>query len=188
MARQKVAKAAETFELNLRLGPDEALKRIIAASDEERRDFLIGNKGTNPFIHKLDGNTVRIQKRRDYRNDFHPYLYAKVEPTSFGSKLTGRFAMSQSTRVFMLLWSGLIGLVGIIAAIRIVGEVAAGQKPKSELLYVLQPIGMLVFGCLLVVIGRWFSRNERQQIVEWLNSLFTDSNTVRVSTGGPTNR
>jgi hypothetical protein len=173
---------AETFELNLHLSPNEALKRIIGASDEQRRGFsLLGYKGTNPFLHKLDGNTVMIQKRRYYRNDFHPYLYAQVEPTSFGSKLTGRFAMNQGTRGFMLLWFGLVGLVGIIAAINIIGEVAAGQKPKSELLHLLQPIGMLVFGCLLVVFGKWFSRKERQQIVEWLNSLFTDSNNVRVS-------
>jgi hypothetical protein len=167
---------AEEFELNLRLSPNEALNRIIGASDEQRWGLsLSGYKGTNCFLHKFDGNTLTIQKRRYYRNDFHPYLYAQFEPTSFGTKLTGCFAMNQFTRGFMLLWFGFVGFGGIVAAISITGKVAAGQSPKSELLYLLHPIGMLVFGCLLVVIGGWFSRKEKQQIAEWLDRLFADS-------------
>jgi hypothetical protein len=166
----------EEFELNLRLSPTEALNRIIEASDEQRRGLSFsGYKGTNSFLHKFDGNTLTIQKRRYYRNDFHPYLYAQFEPTSFGSKLTGRFAMNQFTRGFMLLWFGLVGFGGIVVAISIIGKVAAGQSPKSHLLWLLHPIGMLAFGCLLVVIGEWFSRKEKQEITDWLDRLFADS-------------
>ena len=179
---------ADKFELNLRLSPNDALKRIVEASDEERRGFsLSGHKGSNSFLHKFDGNTVMIQKRRYYRNDFHPYLYAQVEPTAFGSKLTGRFAMNQWTRGFMLLWFGFVGFAGIALAITITRKVATGLSAKSELLYLLHPIAMLVFGFLLVVIAGWFSRKEKQQIAQWLNTLFADSIYV-VATRGQTNR
>ena len=166
----------EEFELNLRLDANEALNRIVQASDEQRWGLsLSGFQGTEAFLHRFDGNTLVIQKRRYYRNDFHQCLYARVEPTSFGSKLTGHFAMNKSTRGFMLLWFGLVGFAAIVMAISITGKIATGHRRVSELLYILHPIGMLVFGYLLVSIGGWFSRKEKQQIAEWLNRLFADS-------------
>ena len=166
----------EQFELNLRLDANEALNRIIRASDEQRWGLSFsGYQGTKPFLYRFDGNTLMIQKRRYYRNDFHPYLYAQVEPTSFGSKLTGHFAMKKLMRGFMLLWLGVVGFVGIIAAMSIVRTVGIGQEPKGEFVTPLIPVWMFVFGCLLVLIGGWFSRKEKQEIAEWLQELFRDS-------------
>ena len=166
----------EEFELNLRLNANEALSRIVQASDEQRWGLSFsGFQGTKPFLYRFDGNTLTIQKRRYYRNDFHQYLYAQVEPTSFGSKLTGHFAMNKSTRAFMVLWFGLVGFAALAIAISTTAKIATDHSRVSELLYILHPVGMLVFGYLLVSIGGWFSRKEKQQIAEWLNQLFADS-------------
>jgi hypothetical protein len=78
-------------------------------------------------------------------------------------------------RAFMMVWFLFAGIIGTIVIFSLVSGVAEGKRPPSELIWVLHPIRMLVFGCILILIGKLLSRNEKREIAEWLCKLFADS-------------
>jgi hypothetical protein len=163
------------IELDVTLSPEEAMSRIIASSDEERFAFsLSGHAGDKPFLLRRDGNSFRVQKRRFYRNSFHPYLFARVEPTAYGSRITGHFSISGGTKTFMMLWFLGVGLFGGMMIIKLVSDYLNGKISGNEALWAFHPIGMLVFGFLLIVIGKLLSRNEVRDISVWLRGQFAD--------------
>jgi hypothetical protein len=94
--------------------------------------------------------------------------------------------MSKYTKGFMLFWFGFLGFAIIAVAIGMFVKVAAGQSPNRELLNILFPIGMFGFGYLTVAMGERSSRKEKQEIVDWLHRLFSDSTYVVPSTGKTT--
>jgi hypothetical protein len=164
-----------TMELRVRLSPEEAMSRIVEASDEERFAFsLSGYRGRKPFLLKRNANQFRVQRRRFYRNDFHPYLFASIEPDSCGSRISGHYAMATGTKVFIRIWFAGVGLFGVIFIIGLVSDYLGGKVGCSELLRILHPFGMLIAGYLIVATGKLLSRNEAREISEWLRTRFAD--------------
>jgi hypothetical protein len=65
--------------------------------------------------------------------------------------------------------------MSIWAVIAVVSDVSSGEAPPSAALWLLVPAGMMVFGYLQIMVARWFSKKESQQMSEWLDNLFVDS-------------
>jgi hypothetical protein len=82
--------------------------------------------------------------------------------------------MAWETKAFMTLWFAGVALSGAGFIAQLASEYARGEIGGHELLWVLHPIGMLVFGYLLVASGKFLSRNEARDISEWLRNQFVD--------------
>src|ERR1700686_3413487 len=89
----------------------DALRRSI---DEERRTLFSfsGYKGDQLVLGEVLGNKFRLQKRRYWRNDFAPYFYGEVQPEPGGTRIEGRFGLSEWVRIFMRFWLGAVVLIG----------------------------------------------------------------------------
>ncbi|MHB0998552.1 MAG: DUF3592 domain-containing protein [Armatimonadota bacterium] len=165
-----------TIELELSLSPDEVISRLVNACDEEQSAFSSsGLTGKHPFLLKISDERFRIHKYRCYANGFHPYLFAQVEQTPFGSKIAGSFAISWGTRAFMILWFIFGILFGIVNTINIISGYLNGVIPRQELVWLIYPFALPLFGFLIVVLGKYLSREDESAISEMLHSIFADT-------------
>lgn len=172
----------KTFELKTRLSGDEIIKRIVERGDDmnagnDKEAWLTpfrGYGGDRPFLYQINGDNIFIQQRPRQRN-YQYGLRLQIVPMADGSKLIGRAALGSSQKAFMVYWFVFLALAGGIAIISIVEEVMAGKKPLSELLFILVPLAMATFGCLMIALGRRVSGKDASEISEWLDSLFGDS-------------
>src|ERR1700759_349524 len=96
------------------LSPDVAAEALRRSMDEQRRTLFSfsGYKGDQPILGEVTGNTFHLQKRRYYRNDFAPHFYGVIHPDPGGSRIQGRFDLSNWVRHFMWFWLALAVLIG----------------------------------------------------------------------------
>lgn len=151
------------------------MSRIENASDEDRFAFsLSGHAGDKPFLLQRKANRFRVEKRRFYNNSFHPFLFAHIEPTAYGSRINGHFAMGKLERAFMAFWFASVVLFGIFFIPCLIMQYQSGEISEKDLLWVFHPIGMIVFGYLMDVLGKFLARKEAPAITAWLCDLFAD--------------
>jgi hypothetical protein len=146
------------------------------AGDEERfslsATFLLGNffAGENPFLVRRTGMRFRVQKRRFYRNNVHPFLFGLVEPTFSGSRITGYFAMSWGMRVLQTFWFAVTLPLGLYSAVPGISD----YSRECPWLDRLDPWFMFFLGYFIFEAGLYASSNERPEIREWLYGAFAD--------------
>ena len=175
-------KSPTSFEINLKLSPAEALRRITEESDEMNAktdkeawmSLFRGYRGSSQFLYLLNRNGIFLQRRTQLSGP-HYGVRIRIESASHGSKLVGHLALTPKLRAFWALWCGVIILGFIIVVISIPREVAAGEKPKSDLLWILFPVGMLMAGYLFNSWGKFFSKRELREAQGWLSKLYADA-------------
>lgn len=164
-----------TIEIPVSLSPDEAMYRIENASDEDHLAFsLSGHAGDKPFLLQRKADRFRVEKRIFYRNSFHPFFYARIEPTAYGSRISGYFAMGKLERISITLWFAVFGLAGIFSIPGLLIQYQRGEIGEKGLLWIFHPIGMILFMYLLVTLGKFLSRKEAPAITALLRDLFAD--------------
>jgi hypothetical protein len=67
--------------------PQACFARLVGQIDVQKRTLFSfsGFKGSKPVIGFISGNEFSLQKRRFWRNDFAPVLYARVLPAMKGA-------------------------------------------------------------------------------------------------------
>src|SRR5262245_40325798 len=95
------------------MSPAAAADALRRSMDEERRTIfsLSGYEGEQDVIGSVYGNSIHMQKRRYWHNDFAPHLYGSLQSDPGGTRIELHFDNSQWVRSFMLLW--LLGVAGI---------------------------------------------------------------------------
>jgi hypothetical protein len=96
------------------------------------------------------------------RNSFKPFFVGRFESRDGVTLLTGQFAMSLFTKIFMTFWLGMVALFGVGF---LVGSLSATASYPRQI--VIGPFLMLVAGFGLVALGKWFARND----VAWLTGV-----------------
>lgn len=145
----------------------DALRRSI---DEERRTTFSwsGYKGDQPVLGVITGNTFRLQKRRYWRNDFAPHFYGAMAPEPGGTRIEGHFDLSQWVKGFMWVWLGIAAMIGIPIFISTLIEYSKGQQADNDVLGLIVPPALIVWGFVLPRLGRLFGRGDEAFIVQHL--------------------
>ena len=110
------------------------------------------------FVGSVRGNRVRIRRNIAYRNSFQTVFDGRIETEFGGTILRGNFGMHALVIAFMVVWFGFL-LVAIALDVGNLGSFGFAS---------LAPLGMVMFGVLLVLAGRYAARNEEQQIANFL--------------------
>ena len=106
----------ENFTLKSNLGVEE-LKRRIAEHIESRKVFRLSfgkNRLAKPYEGEIKKNTFRISRIINYRNSFLPLITGHIGNGADETVIIVRMRMFVFTIVFMSLWMGIAGLVGIL--------------------------------------------------------------------------
>jgi hypothetical protein len=141
---------------------------VIPWSDVLRSTFTPMAKGT--VVAKVHGDRFRLfaQGPKYVQNSFVPLFYGRVEATTEGARVIGRFRMHLFVRVFMGVWFGGLTIMAIvIPAVALFGTASAGRPP---FILIIGPLLMILFGIGLLSFGRWVAREQVASIHEFLRT------------------
>ena len=148
----------------------EALRR---SADQEEWALLSfsGYKGRLPVVGTFESSTFRLHRRRYmWRNDFAPNLYGEVFPDSGGTRIEVYFGLSPWTKIFMLLWLGMVGVAGGTVWIAVVIQLIRSHQPPTDHDWVglIVPPAMILWGILLPKLGRFLSSWDEEYLLKFV--------------------
>lgn len=118
-------------------------------------------------------NKFYLAKRQsNYSNSFSRIFYGKLTKKENGTLIEGNFRRHIIIRIFIFVWFGGISFQTGIMFLSWLAKVFLGTAHGNEVnvTEVLLPLGMLVFGFLLVKSGVWFSKGQENYILEFLKT------------------
>jgi hypothetical protein len=168
--------ASERLEIISPFPPEECARRILAEIDVERATaFLVKRMaGARPVVGRVNGSSILLRKRVSYNNSFQTFLTATLQPHGTGTVIQGELALHPFTRVFMPVWFGGVVLFGGAALfVRLLGLLTHHPSPaeNNAWLVMVIPLGMLLFGYLLVRFGRYLARDEACFLTDFLDRI-----------------
>jgi hypothetical protein len=162
------------YRLHSALAPDALLEALRQNTDEERWSFFSMSRcrGDRDFIARAGADSMRVQKRRHWRNDFGPVFYARFERYPGGTLIEGSFDIPEWAKYFMRVWLVLAALIGAPVFVgSVAGVIAhAGVVRGNPWVGVLVPPFLIVWGFVLPGIGRLMSRREQRYILDFLQT------------------
>jgi hypothetical protein len=155
------------------LAPTAAVDALRRCMDEEQRTLfsLSGYKGDKPVLGVVARSSFRLQKRRYWRNDFAPHFYGQMMPEPGGTRIEGHFDLSEWVKVFMWVWLGGVAVLGIPMFIVTLIKVLNGTQTESDLVGLIAPPAMIVFGFVLPRIGQLLGKGEEAFILQHLQNV-----------------
>lgn len=159
------------FVLASPLPRDEIVRRLREAVDSSLMIF-----GKKPVVGGVSSRSFWLSVRITYRNSFQTVLFGRMsDDRGGGTRIECRAGMSVFTMVFMTIWFSFVGLA-------VVATPFAHARP--EVIWPqLVPLLMLAFGVGLVAVGRWFARNEVDELVAFLEETI-DASPIDSRTSG----
>jgi hypothetical protein len=139
------------------LTPEECAARLGSAIDGYLSLF-----GGKAVIGHANARGASLRKRIWYNNSCRSVLDAKFRRDGATTIVDCRTGMSRFTVGFMIVWCGIVALLGgsiVILALNSPNGEAGGMA--------LFPIGMIAFAAVIVGFGRWLARGED----EFLNAF-----------------
>lgn len=139
---------------------------VIPWSDVLRSTFTPMDKGT--VVAKVWGDRFRLfaQGPKYVQNSFVSFFYGRVEATTEGARIVGRFRMHLFVRVFMGVWFGGLTIMAIVfPAVTLFGRASADKPP---FIFIVGPLLMILFGIGLLSLGRWVARGQVARLHEFL--------------------
>jgi hypothetical protein len=150
----------------------ECVARLQAAIDSDRTVSFSVRRwfGSKPVIGSVSGTSLRLYKRITYRNSFQSQLTATLQPSADGTVISGTVGMHPVTIVFMILWFGLLSLLGgtvfLVTLRRMLFDEAT--QPSDAWTGVVIPLLMFAFGIGLVGFGRHLARDEARFLTDFV--------------------
>ena len=136
--------------------------------------------GDRLVIGWAKSNAFALHKRLPplFHNSFQTFAYGILTSTGNGSRINIRFRLKRAVAAIIIFYfllvivvGGLIFISGLVMAAHLMFGVQtlAGQESMPGVLMACGiPAAMLCFGYGLVRSGRWFARNERQFLIDFL--------------------
>jgi len=158
--------------------PEECIRRISEGMQIIENMLLRSRRmGDKPVIGTVNGFTVRLRKRIHYRNSFQTMLVAVFSPHGSGSRISCELGMHTFVRVFMIVWlTAAVGIGGPIAFAALKAWISTGAGPKQPV-DILMPVGMPIFGIVLLLFGQHLARDENAFLLQFLEETVQASAT-----------
>jgi hypothetical protein len=141
---------------------EESLQRLRAATTKSH----FGALARQAAIGKVTESLVSLQRSIPFvQNSFKPFFVGRFETSGNGVVLVGQFSMHWSTKAFMVFWFGFCVLWTVLATSAVL------SKPSVDWFFPLAGVGMVTAGTVLVLLGKWFARND----VQWLSRVLNEA-------------
>ena len=161
--------------LHSSLAPAEAADALRRSIDPESRALLSlsGFHGKQAVIGEVAQNTFRLQRRRQFRNDFAPQFYGTLSlAATGGTTVEGYFDVSPFVKTFMRIWIGFVAVIGALFLVAEISDHFAGTHfgtDDSWLGFIVFPV-MLLWGFALPKIGGLFSGGDEDSLLEYVQT------------------
>jgi hypothetical protein len=116
----------------------------------------------------ISGARLRARKRISYRNSFQIRLSARLLDEGGPTRIICRFGMHPVVIVFLVFWFGMLLLMGGGGIVSGVIELISGRDVRN-LAGQLIPALMLIFGVLIVLVGRFLAAGERLALTSFIS-------------------
>ena len=159
----------ENITYRTKLDSEQILMKIDEVIEPEktfRLTGVFGNSDHKSYEGSINGNSFKMTRIISYKNSFLPRIKGTVEKDFNGAKVKVKMRLHPFVIVFMVIWFGGIG-IGCLAALTI-SSTSQNFEPMT-----LIPVGMLIFGYLLVTGG---FKYESIKSKEYLAELFESTN------------
>jgi len=146
---------AEDITFQSKLKEAELIQRL-EDSIEPVKAFRFGlfNGGeTKPYQGKIVGNRFNISRIIAYRNSFLPQIGGNIENTFSGSLIKVKMRLHVAVIIFMCIWAGIVGVVGILFLSQAFGS--TDFDPMT-----LIPLGMLVVFYVVIMLAFKYESNQ----------------------------
>lgn len=141
----------------------ESVERLRAATKRSTLSTI----GETAAVGTVSSDAVRLQRVIPMvRNSFKPFFTGRFETHDGVAVLTGQFGMAKVVKIFMSVWLGMVALFAggfLLATFN-----STGSSPPGV---VVVPLLMLVAGVGLVLLGKWFARND----AAWLSGIIAQA-------------
>ena len=146
---------AEDITFQSKLKEAELLQRLEDNIEPERafRFGLFQRRETKPYQGKVVGNSFNISRIISYRNSFLPRISGNIENTFSGSLIRVKMRLHVAVLVFMCIWGGIVGAVGILFLSQ-----AFGSTDFDPMMLV--PLGMLVVFYVVIMLAFKYESNQ----------------------------
>lgn len=164
----------KTLVFHSALAPAVLRETIFRTIDQEQWTLfsLSGFRGERPLLGDIGEDTFRLRKRRYYRNDFARQFYGRFMPEQGGARIEAYFDTPRVTRYFMQVWLAAAVLIGTPIFIMTVRDIFTGSHNMTGDLWVglVVPPALILWGIVLPMISRLFSRNEERFILHYVQA------------------
>ena len=141
--------------------PIEALMRLLETQIEPQKliRFRFGRRDHKPFQGDFSRDGFKMTRIIHYRNSFLPVIRGTFHPNVRGTTIVIKMTLHPLIIGFMAFWLGTIGSVAVsmLATTLVSSEVTFGAA--------LVPVGMFVFGCIMVYGGFWWEVNKAKTML-----------------------
>jgi hypothetical protein len=136
----------EKFTIHSSLNPDRVRETLLTVV--EPRQILPWNakNSAKPYQGEIGDRAFQISRNINYRNSFLPTIDGRITPEGTGSQIEISMSLDPVVFIFMLVWLGMVGNMGILFLLATLSE---GKFEPAALIL----LGMFLFGCLLPFVG-----------------------------------
>lgn len=145
---------SELFVLTFDAPVDVAVERL----KSKVKNVSLFSFTTQGMVGRVSEKNVKILRIAPIvRNSFKPILVGSFKKEDNKTIFSGVFRFHRFVQIFMTFWFGFIVLLTLLALI---------AKPSEAWFFPLFGLLMASFGVGLVKIGKWFSRNDKNWLME----------------------
>lgn len=117
--------------------------------------------GKKPVVGTVGEDNAVLRKRIKGRNSFQTLLKVKMSGRTDGTALSCKGGMSLAVAIFITLWLGVVLVIGGAVFLATVASLTgAGESEIPPAIGLFVPPTLLVFGVLLLTIGRKMAKAE----------------------------
>jgi hypothetical protein len=168
--------ARKLIVLHSAMGLD-AVKDVLRREvDEERWTLfsLSGFTGARPVVGKMEGDRLRLRKRRDWHDAYAVQFYGRMEAEPGGTRIVGYFDFPRWVHWFMRLWLALAVVISVPIFVLTLSDVVRGthfMHGGGEWVGLLVAPAFLAYGFLLPALGRWLGRGGERYILQFMETV-----------------
>jgi hypothetical protein len=160
---------SETICFRSNFGTEECLRRIREATDVPKFQFFFSSEHgrSKPVFAQVQGDRIKLWKRRESRNDFAPCFLGVLSSEGSGARLIGRFGMDRSVLLVMSFWL-IFAIVVTLATLPALAQHLTHPRQGELSVYDFIPLGLVIFGILMMSYGRRIGTEEERFLLEFL--------------------
>jgi hypothetical protein len=136
----------EKFTIHSSRNPDRVREKLLEVVEPRQILPWDARNYAKPYQGEIGDRAFQISRIISYRNSFLPLIDGRITPEGTGSKIEISMSLSPVVFIFILVWLGMVGNIGILFLLATLSE---GKFEPAALI----PLGMFFFGCLLPFLG-----------------------------------
>ena len=151
---------------------------------ECQRLLNLGLQRSTAVEGSVKGTRLRARKRIFYRNSFQIRLSASLIEEGSHTRIICRFGMHPVVIAFLVFWFGVLLFIGGGGIIAGVVELISGLHSEArDLVGSLIPAMMLMFGVMMLLVGRYLAAGERRTLIGFVRETLK-ARLLEVDSGG----